>query len=67
MLRRELLDEVAPRLSGIGTKILIDILPSAPQPLRVVELPYGFRRATGVRASWMLSPRSNMSSSSPRK
>jgi len=43
MLRRELLDEVAPRLSGIGTKILIDILASAPRPLRIVELPYRFR------------------------
>ena len=43
MLRRELLDEVAPRLSGIGTKILIDILASATRPLRVVELPYRFR------------------------
>jgi dolichol-phosphate mannosyltransferase len=43
MLRRDLLDEVAPRLSGIGTKILIDILASAPRPLRVVELPYRFR------------------------
>jgi len=43
MLRRELIDEVAPRLSGIGTKILIDILASAPRPLRVVELPYRFR------------------------
>jgi dolichol-phosphate mannosyltransferase len=43
MLRRELLDEVAPRLSGVGTKILIDILASAPRRLRVVELPYRFR------------------------
>jgi dolichol-phosphate mannosyltransferase len=43
MLRRELSDEVAPRLSGIGSKILIDILASAPRPLRVVELPYKFR------------------------
>jgi dolichol-phosphate mannosyltransferase len=43
MLRRGLLDEVAPRLSGIGTKILIDILASATRPLRVVELPYRFR------------------------
>jgi dolichol-phosphate mannosyltransferase len=43
MLRRELIDEVAPRLSGIGTKILIDILASAMRPLRVVELPYRFR------------------------
>lgn len=43
MIRRELIDEVAPRLSGIGTKILIDILASAMRPLRVVELPYRFR------------------------
>jgi dolichol-phosphate mannosyltransferase len=43
MLRRDLIDEVAPRLSGIGTKILIDILASATRPLRVVELPYRFR------------------------
>jgi dolichol-phosphate mannosyltransferase len=33
---------VAPRLSGVGTKILIDILTSAPRPLSVVELPYQF-------------------------
>ncbi len=43
MLRRELVDEVAPHLSGIGTKILIDILASASRPLRVIELPYRFR------------------------
>ncbi|MBV8492622.1 MAG: polyprenol monophosphomannose synthase, partial [Alphaproteobacteria bacterium] len=43
MIRRELVDEIAPRLSGIGTKILIDILASASRPLRVIELPYRFR------------------------
>jgi dolichol-phosphate mannosyltransferase len=43
MLRRTLIDEVAPHLSGIGTKILIDILASSPRPLQVVELPYRFR------------------------
>jgi dolichol-phosphate mannosyltransferase len=43
MLRREVLDEVAPRLSGIGTKILIDILASASRPLAIAELPYRFR------------------------
>ena len=42
MLRREVADLVAPRLSGVGTKILIDILSSAPRPLTVVELPYSF-------------------------
>ncbi len=43
MLRRELADQVAPRLSGVGTKILIDILASSPRRLSVVELPYRFR------------------------
>ena len=42
MLRREVVDTVAPRLSGVGTKILIDILTSAPRKLTVVELPYRF-------------------------
>src|SRR5580704_17540 len=42
MLRREVADAVAPRLSGVGTKILIDILTSAPRKLSVVELPYRF-------------------------
>jgi dolichol-phosphate mannosyltransferase len=39
----ELVDEVAPRLSGIGTKIFIDILASASRPLAIAELPYRFR------------------------
>jgi dolichol-phosphate mannosyltransferase len=43
MLRRETVDAIAPRLSGVGTKILIDILASSPRPLAVVELPYRFR------------------------
>jgi dolichol-phosphate mannosyltransferase len=43
MLRRDILDEVAPRLSGIGTKILIDILASVSRPLAIAELPYRFR------------------------
>ncbi|HTZ35214.1 MAG TPA: glycosyltransferase family 2 protein [Stellaceae bacterium] len=43
MLRRELFDDLVPRLSGVGTKILIDLLASSPQPLRVAELPYRFR------------------------
>ncbi len=34
--------ELAPRLSGIGFKILLDILAAAPQPLRIRELPYRF-------------------------
>jgi dolichol-phosphate mannosyltransferase len=43
MLRREVLMEAMPRLSGIGFKILLDILASAPRPLRFAERPYTFR------------------------
>jgi len=43
MLRRELFDGAVRRLSGQGFKILLDILASAPQPVRLVELPYEFR------------------------
>ena len=43
MMRSEVADKAAARLSGVGTKILIDLLASAPGPLSVVELPYRFR------------------------
>jgi dolichol-phosphate mannosyltransferase len=43
MLRRTVFERVAPRLTGIGFKILIDILASAQEPLRTAELPYTFR------------------------
>ena len=43
MLRREAFDAAVHRLSAIGFKLLLDILLSAPEPLRVVELPYRFR------------------------
>jgi dolichol-phosphate mannosyltransferase len=43
MMRSEIADKAAARLSGVGTKILIDILASAPGPLSVTELPYRFR------------------------
>jgi dolichol-phosphate mannosyltransferase len=42
MLRRELIDEVARNLSGIGFKILLDIFITARRPLRFKELPYTF-------------------------
>ena len=42
-LPRPLLEELAPRLTATGFKILLDILLSAGRPLRVAELPYGFR------------------------
>jgi dolichol-phosphate mannosyltransferase len=43
MLRREIFEECAPRLSSQGFKILADILASARRPLRVRELPYQFQ------------------------
>jgi dolichol-phosphate mannosyltransferase len=43
MMRSEVADEAAARLSGVGTKILFDLLASAPGPLSVTELPYRFR------------------------
>ncbi|HEY3911313.1 MAG TPA: glycosyltransferase [Stellaceae bacterium] len=43
MMRRAVADAAAPRLSGVGTKILIDLLASAPRGLSVAELPYRFR------------------------
>jgi dolichol-phosphate mannosyltransferase len=42
-LPRPLFEEIAPRLTGTGFKILLDILLSAGRPLRVVEIPYAFR------------------------
>jgi len=43
MLKSEVIQSTASRLSAIGFKILLDILASAPNPLRVRELPYEFR------------------------
>ncbi|QPI71944.1 glycosyltransferase [Sphingobium sp. Cam5-1] len=42
-VRRDTLTELAPRLSGIGYKILLDIMASASRPLDVAEFPYTFR------------------------
>lgn len=42
-LRRDSLSAALPRLSGIGFKILLDIVASLPQPPRVAEFPYHFR------------------------
>lgn len=41
--RQEQFAAIAPRLSGTGFKILLDLLLSAPTPLRVQEIPCGFR------------------------
>ncbi|MFQ5775039.1 MAG: glycosyltransferase [Kiloniellaceae bacterium] len=44
MMRRGSFDPLVHRLSGLGYKILVDILASADRPLRVAELPYAFRK-----------------------
>lgn len=43
MLKRELLDKIVRKLSGIGFKILFDIFASSPDKLRFREVPYTFR------------------------
>jgi dolichol-phosphate mannosyltransferase len=43
MLRRQAFEEAVYGLSGIGFKLLLDLLSASPAPLRVRELPYRFR------------------------
>src|SRR5678815_3103264 len=43
MLRLQVLESTVRGLSGLGFKILLDILATARRPLRVVEVPYTFR------------------------
>ena len=43
MIRRDAIDAIAPKLSTGGFKLLLDILASAPEGLKVVEVPYQFR------------------------
>jgi dolichol-phosphate mannosyltransferase len=48
MIPRPLFEEIAPRLTAKGFKILLDLLLSVPAPLRVAEIPAEFRvRAAG--------------------
>jgi dolichol-phosphate mannosyltransferase len=42
MFRREIFDDLAPRLSDQGFKILFDLIASRRAPLNIVELPYAF-------------------------
>lgn len=46
MTRRGVFEETAPRMSGRGFKVLLDLLASAGDPLRVTELPMAFRPRT---------------------
>jgi dolichol-phosphate mannosyltransferase len=43
VLARPTLMAAMPKLSGVGFKILLDIISSSPTPLRVAEVPYRFR------------------------
>lgn len=43
VLTRSFLNVVVRRLSGVGFKILVDILSSSPRPVRLKEVPYQFR------------------------
>lgn len=44
LLDRDFLMEVAYRTSGIGFKILVDLLASSKRPVRIKEIPYRFRK-----------------------
>jgi dolichol-phosphate mannosyltransferase len=46
MLRRDKLDDIVDQLSTIGFKILLDILMTAKDSLRVTEIPFEFRERT---------------------
>lgn len=46
MIRSEILRGLVPVLSGIGFKILLDIMTASPKPLHFRELPYVFRVRT---------------------
>ena len=43
MVKRDILEEAAPRLSVQGFKILLDLIASTPRTLNIVELPFRFR------------------------
>ena len=43
MIQRETFHRIVRRLSGEGYKILLDLVASSPEPLRLVEVPYTFR------------------------
>ena len=46
MLRREIVERLARRLSPDGFKILVDVLLSSDRPLKIAEIPYSFRKRT---------------------
>jgi dolichol-phosphate mannosyltransferase len=50
LIRRSVLDLTVHRLSVVGFKILLDIIASAPRPLRIKELPFDFRSRIAGRS-----------------
>jgi dolichol-phosphate mannosyltransferase len=44
MIRRDVVSELAPRLSPDGFKILVDVILSSGRSLKIVETPYQFRK-----------------------
>ncbi len=46
MVRTQVARDTVPHLSGIGFKILLDIMSASPRPLRAAEMPYVFRLRT---------------------
>jgi len=42
---RKLLPRIVPRMTGAGFKILVDLLPSTPRPIRIAEVPYHSRQS----------------------
>ena len=46
MIRREIVSRLAPHLSPDGFKILVDVILSAGGDLKIVEVPYRFRKRT---------------------
>src|SRR5271166_1882137 len=44
MIRREIVSRLAPRLSPDGFKILVDVILSAGGGLKIIEVPYAFRK-----------------------
>ncbi len=43
MIRREKVEDIAPKIAREGFKILLDIVASSPVPLKTVEVPFTFR------------------------
>lgn len=44
--RRDAVLDAVPNMSGVGFKVLLDLLASSPRPLAVAEVPYTFRPRT---------------------